>query len=105
MPRGSLLWAACSSSPVHTIAAGDRWEIHGQESGRKRNLSGLPDAVFRFSVNLKGYRAMPEQVFVKWKQKVLLGASLRIVAPTDQYDVTKLINWEPTDGPSPTPSG
>ena len=48
---------------------------------------------------------MPEQVFVKWKQKVLLGASLRIVAPTDQYDVTKLINWEPTDGPSPTPSG
>ena len=31
--------------------------------------------------------------FVKWKQKVLLGASLKIIAPTGQYDPTKLINW------------
>jgi hypothetical protein len=28
-----------------------------------------------------------------WKQKTIVGASLRIVAPTGQYDSTKLINW------------
>ena len=31
--------------------------------------------------------------FAKWKQKKILGASLKIVAPTGQYDPTKLINW------------
>ena len=36
---------------------------------------------------------MPVQKFMKWKQKVLLGASLKVVAPTGQYDPTKLINW------------
>ena len=55
--------------------------------------SGLLDSAYRFSVNLKGGPAMPAQEFVKWKQKVLLGASLRVVAPTGQYDPTKLINW------------
>jgi hypothetical protein len=28
-----------------------------------------------------------------WKQKTIIGASLRIVAPTGQYDSRKLINW------------
>jgi len=55
--------------------------------------SGLLDSAFRFSVNLKGAPAMPAQEWVKWKQKVLLGASLRVVAPTGQYDGTKLVNW------------
>ena len=31
--------------------------------------------------------------FAKWKQKVLLGASLRVIAPTGQYDPTKIVNW------------
>ena len=55
--------------------------------------SGLLDSVYRFSVNLKGGPAMPPQQFMKWKQKVLLGASLKVMAPTGQYDPTKLINW------------
>jgi hypothetical protein len=36
---------------------------------------------------------MPAQKFVKWKQKVLLGSSLKVMAPTGQYDPTKLVNW------------
>src|SRR5450755_2177737 len=36
--------------------------------------SGLLDSVYRFSVNLMGGPAMPPQKFIKWKQKVLLGA-------------------------------
>ena len=31
--------------------------------------------------------------FAKWKQKRILGASLKVIAPTGQYDPTKLINW------------
>ena len=55
--------------------------------------SGLLDSVYRFSVNLKGGPAMPVEKYMKWKQKVLLGVSLKVVAPTGQYDPTKLINW------------
>jgi hypothetical protein len=55
--------------------------------------SGLLDSVYRFSVNLKGGPAMPVEKYVKWRQKVLLGVSLKVVAPTGQYDPTKLINW------------
>jgi hypothetical protein len=55
--------------------------------------SGLLDSVYRFAVNLKGGPAMPLQEFQKWRQKRLLGASLKIVSPTGQYDPTKLINW------------
>ena len=36
---------------------------------------------------------MPLQEFIKWRQKVLLGASLKVMASTGQYDPTKLINW------------
>ena len=55
--------------------------------------SGLLDFNARLSVNLYGGRAMPVQDFRKWKQKVILGASLKIVAPTGQYDPAKLVNW------------
>jgi hypothetical protein len=30
---------------------------------------------------------------VKWKQKTLLGVSLKVTAPTGQYDSRKLVNW------------
>jgi hypothetical protein len=54
--------------------------------------SGLFDSVFRLSVNLKGAPAMDAPEFVKWRQKLLIGASVKVVAPTGQYDPTKLIN-------------
>lgn len=54
--------------------------------------SGLLDSVFRFSVNLKGGPAMSVKEFQSWQQKTVLGASLKVVAPTGQYDSTKLIN-------------
>jgi hypothetical protein len=55
--------------------------------------SGLLDASIRFSVNLKGGPAMTPQVFSKWKQKTLIGLSVKIIAPTGQYEPTKLVNW------------
>ena len=69
--------------------------FRGTAFGAEQHLyrSGLLDSVFRISVNLKGGPAMPPQKFIKWRQKVLLGASLKVMAPTGQYDPTKLINW------------
>jgi hypothetical protein len=62
-------------------------------AGTQLYRSGLVDSAFRLSVNLKGGPAMPVQEFVKWRQKMLLGVSLKVIAPTGQYDPTKLINW------------
>jgi hypothetical protein len=63
--------------------------------GKNRSAyrSGLLDLGIRFSVNLMGGPAMPVQQFSKWKQKTILGASLRVIAPTGQYSPTQLINW------------
>jgi hypothetical protein len=55
--------------------------------------SGLLGTSVRFSVNLKGGPAMPVKEFAHWKQTSLFGASLKIIAPTGQYDSAKLINW------------
>jgi len=69
--------------------------FQGKGFGADQQLyrSGLLDSGFRFSVNLKGGPAMPPQKFMKWQQKTLIGASLRVLAPTGQYDPTRLINW------------
>src|SRR5262249_32263024 len=60
---------------------------------RHERRSGLLDSFIRFSVNLKGGRAMEPREFEGWRQNVLLGASLKVVAPSGQYDPTRLINW------------
>ena len=54
--------------------------------------SGLLDTSFRFSVNLKGGPAMSAKDMQTWQQKTLIGLSLKVIAPTGQYDGTKLIN-------------
>jgi len=68
--------------------------IRGKVLGAEHNAyrSGLVDTVFRFSVNLFGGPALSAPKFRSWSQKTLVGASLKIVAPTGQYDPTKLIN-------------
>jgi hypothetical protein len=67
----------------------------GEALGTQRSIyrSGLLDTSIRFSVNLKGGPAMAPREFSKWKQKTLLGASLKVIAPTGQYSPTKLVNW------------
>jgi hypothetical protein len=53
--------------------------------------SGLMDSVYRLAVNLKGGPAMPVKEFLSWRQKLIIGVSFKMVAPTGQYDPTKLI--------------
>jgi Putative MetA-pathway of phenol degradation len=71
--------------------------LQGKVIGADAHLyrSRLLDSVYRLSVNLKGGPALPLNEFVKWRQKMLIGVSLKVVAPiapTGQYDPTKLIN-------------
>lgn len=65
-----------------------------RDVGRSVDRSGLFDAQFRLSVNLLGGPAMTlgQMRERKWQQKHLLGASLKLIPPTGQYDPTKLIN-------------
>jgi hypothetical protein len=67
----------------------------GEVLGTKGSIyrSGLLDFSGRVSINLKGGPAMQPVRFAKWKQKTILGVSLKVVAPTGQYNPTKLINW------------
>ena len=60
--------------------------FNGEVLSQDRSIyrSGLLDFNARLAVNLYGGRAMGVKDFVKWKQKVILGASVRIVAPTGQ---------------------
>ncbi len=69
--------------------------FQGQVSGEGRSIyrSGLLDSTFRFSVNLIGGPAMQPKEMARWKQKRLLGVSLKVIAPTGQYSGAKLVNW------------
>ncbi len=69
--------------------------FQGKLLGSQKQLyrSGLLDSTFRLAVNLKGGPAMQPKDFAKWHQKTLLGVSLKVLAPTGQYEPTKLINW------------
>lgn len=68
--------------------------FEGNVLGEQKSIrrSGLFDLVGRLSVNLVGGPAMSLKEMRTWQQKTLLGFSLKVVAPTGQYDPTKLIN-------------
>ncbi|MGH8069303.1 MAG: transporter [Candidatus Entotheonellia bacterium] len=59
---------------------------------RAREVSGLADPRFRFSVNLYGAPALSLQEFADYKQDLIIGASLQVSAPLGQYDSSKLLN-------------
>ena len=71
--------------------------------------SGLLDSSLRFSVNLIGGPAMEPKEFVNWRQDVLLGVSLKIVAPTGLIrrpisEARASASLHPFRSPSITPS-
>jgi len=54
--------------------------------------SGLADARFKLSVNLRGNPAMLPREFAGARRRTIIGASLTATAPASQYYDTKLIN-------------
>ena len=59
---------------------------------RERNVSGLNDPRFRFSVNFYGAPALSLQEFADYQQDLIIGASVQTSAPIGQYDKDKLVN-------------
>ena len=59
---------------------------------RERNVSGLNDPRFRFSVNFYGSPALSVQEFANYQQDLLIGASVQVSAPLGQYDPNRLVN-------------
>jgi hypothetical protein len=59
---------------------------------RERQVSGLNDPRFRFSVNFYGAPALSMQEFSSYRQDILIGASVQVSAPVGQYDSGKLVN-------------
>jgi hypothetical protein len=63
-----------------------------QEQAASTSRSGLADARFRLSVNLRGNPAMSAREFARAPKQTIIGASLSVSAPAGQYYDTKLIN-------------
>ena len=59
---------------------------------RERDVSGLNDPRLRFSVNFYGAPALTVQEFPKYRQDLIIGASVQVSAPLGQYDSDKLVN-------------
>ena len=65
----------------------------GEEVDRRTTTrSGFGDLRMRFSVNLLGNRALTLQEFAGRTPATTLGVTLAVMAPTGQYDPSRLIN-------------
>ena len=62
------------------------------EQQAETTRSGLADARFKLSVNLRGNPAMPPREFATSRRRTIVGASVSVAAPASQYYETKLIN-------------
>ena len=59
---------------------------------RTREMSGLGDPRFRFSINLLGAPALSVKEFSAYRQDLIVGVSVQVSAPLGQYDNDKLLN-------------
>lgn len=59
---------------------------------REREVDGLHDPRFRFSINLYGAPALSLQEFSHYQQDLIIGASLQVSPPLGQYNKNKLVN-------------
>lgn len=57
-----------------------------------RTVEGTGDLRLRLSVNLLGAPPMTLQEFARYRQDLIVGVSLKLSAPTGQYDSSRLVN-------------
>ncbi len=78
-------------SAVLPYAWGDLSGLVGEDA-RSITRDGLADTRVKVSINLLGNDAMRVREFVKAPRRAIVGTSLTMVAPSGEYDRTKLIN-------------
>ena len=72
--------------------------VVGNVSGRVRGVfqeasrAGLGDLVGRIAVNLYGAPAMTPKEFAAYRATTIVGVSLAVVAPTGEYDNSRIVN-------------
>ncbi len=59
---------------------------------RERSVSGFGDPSIRLAMNFYGAPALSLEDFGDYEQDLILGGSLRVTAPGEQYDDDKLVN-------------
>ena len=64
----------------------------GTGEERTREISGFGDPSVSVSVNFLGAPALGLKEFMLYRQKTIVGATLRVSAPFSQYDPTRLVN-------------
>ncbi|MCC7487328.1 MAG: transporter [Burkholderiales bacterium] len=57
-----------------------------------RDVCGLLDPAFRLAVNFHGAPALLLKEFARYRQDLIIGASLQVSAPWGQYDPSRLVN-------------
>ena len=57
-----------------------------------RNANGTGDVGLRLNANLYGAPALGLGEFAAYEQDIIVGASLRVTAPTGQYDNSRIVN-------------
>jgi hypothetical protein len=82
------------SAKFDVILPYSSFSAHGLVDGqpRTREMSGLGDPRFRFSVNLFGAPALSVKEFANYRQDLIIGISLQMSAPLGLYDNSKLLN-------------
>lgn len=86
------VWGA--SSKLTLAAAGMEGDWQGMYQGEPASASrsGLADPSVEWSVNFIGAPAMKMKEMMGFKQKWVVGASLKATVPVGQYDPEKLLN-------------
>jgi hypothetical protein len=59
---------------------------------KERDITGMGDPRFRFSINFFGAPALSLKEFASYEQDVIVGASVQVSVPMGQYDSNKLVN-------------
>lgn len=68
------------------------WEGLVEEEATTVSRTGIGDPILNLSVNFFGAPALSGRSFLDYREKFIMGGSLRIRLPLGQYDETKLVN-------------
>jgi len=89
----ALLGRSAKFKVVAPWSAGD-WvgSLEGEEEIQRRRDSGAGDVRLALEVNFLGASALDRAALGEYAQRWIAGASIRVVAPTGDYDADKLLN-------------
>lgn len=82
------------SAKLDAVLAGACLSGEAQAEGMpvSRDVCGMLDPTFRVTVNLYGAPALSLKEFREYRQDLIVGVSLQVVAPFGQYDSERLVN-------------